>query len=176
MANEKPPDLGFRPRGGSPHTAGVQVIRLGHLVASELGVSHPLVCDYATSGRRSELLDVFIPPTATAAISTLTGSDPVANVGRRPVLYVDIALYAQVFQATTCNTWIPAHLRGKRDNRVLSLAEVFSRGIGWFVERSQFANENIEAERTSPEEIEGCAREFISSVLQHGCHVGDDSL
>jgi len=166
----------FAPTAKALAERGVQVIRMGHLVASELGVRHPLVFDYATSGRRSELLDIFIPLTATAAISTLTGSDAVAIVGRRPVLYVDVALYAQVFHATTCSTWIPARLQDRRTGHSLSIAEAFSRGIGWFVEPTQFVNEEIEALRSAPLEIAEYANDFVDSVLQHGRYIGDDAL
>lgn len=170
------PIADFAPAATALAQQGVQVIRLGHLVASELGVNHPLVFDYATSGRRSELLDIFIPLTATGAISTLTGSDAVAIVGRRPVLYVDIALYAQVFHATMCSTWTPARLRDTRTDRLLPLDEVFSRGVGWFVEPSQFASESIEPLHSSPAEIAEYATEFVGSVMQRGRYVGDEVL
>lgn len=166
----------FAPAATALAKQGVQVIRLGSLVASELEVDHPLVFDYANSGQRSELLDVFIPLTAMGSISTLTGSDAVAIVGRRPVLYVDIALYAQVFHSTKCSTWIPARLRDTRAGRVLTLTEAFSRGIGWFVEPTQFASEGIEPLRSSPAEIAEYATEFVGTVLQRGRYVGDEAL
>lgn len=155
---------------------GVQVIRLGHLVASKLDFTHPLVFDYATSGHRSELLDVYIPLTAKAVVSTLTGSDAVALVGRRPVLYVDVALYAQVFHATSRATWIPAQLRDIATNRTLSLAEVFGVGVGWFVEPKQFDRAGIEVVRSSPAEIGLYVQDFIREVLDAGEYRGTSTL
>jgi putative glycosyltransferase (TIGR04372 family) len=149
---------------------GIQVIRLGHLVGSELGVAHPLVFDYATSGKRTELLDLFIPLTATAAVSTLTGSDAVALVGRRPVLYVDIALYAQVFHSTRLTTWIPARIRDNSTGSLLTLSEVFARGIGWFVEPSEFTAASVEPVRSTPDEIANYATEYVQTILRGAAH------
>lgn len=155
---------------------GVQVVRMGHLVASPLQVLHPLVFDYATSGHRSELLDIFLPLNATAVVSTLTGSDAVALVGRRPVLYIDIALYAQVFHATSRATWIPARLRVKATGRTLTLSEVFSLGAGWFVGPEQFESAGLEAVQSSPEEIACYVADFMECVLAHGEYRGDANL
>jgi putative glycosyltransferase (TIGR04372 family) len=155
---------------------GVQVVRMGHLVASPLQVSHPLVFDYATSGRRSELLDIFLPLNATAVVSTLTGSDAVALVGRRPVLYVDIALYAQVFHATSRATWVPALLRDQATDRTLTLSEVFSLGAGWFVGPEQFESAGLEAVQSPPEDIACYVADFVQSVLAHGEYRGDTNL
>jgi putative glycosyltransferase (TIGR04372 family) len=166
----------FAPMALALAQLGVQVIRLGHHVASELEVQHPLVFDYATSGRRSELLDIFIPLTATASVSTLTGSDALALVGRRPVLYVDIAVYAQVFHATRCSTWIPARLRDETDGRVLDISEVFARDIGWYVAPDQFSAHQIQPCKSTPAEISTYATEFVQSVLQNGCYIGDAAL
>jgi len=166
----------FVPMVKSLADLGVQVVRLGHHVASELGVQHPLVFDYATSGHRSELLDIFIPLTATASISTLTGPDALALVGRRPVLYVDIALYAQVFHATSCSTWVPARLQDEKDGRLLDLSEAFLRGIGWFVEPDQFLALQIRPRQSTSTELANYAMEFVQSVLRNGRYVGDSSI
>lgn len=155
---------------------GVQVVRMGHLVTAPLQVSHPLVFDYATSGCRSELLDIFLPLNATAVVSTLTGSDAVALVGRRPVLYIDIALYAQVFHATSRATWVPALLRDKTTDRTLTLPEVFSLGAGWFVGPKQFESAGLEAVQSSPEDIACYVADFVQNVLTHGEYRGDTNL
>lgn len=155
---------------------GIQVIRLGHLVAAPIGVSHPLVFDYAVSGKRSELLDIYIPLNAMATISTLTGSDALAIVGRRPVLYVDVALYAQVFHSTSGSVWIPARLRKVSTQKLLSLSEVFTCGAGWFVGPSEFASHEIEVVRSTTGEIAEYVVDFISQVRRDGTYTGSHSV
>lgn len=152
---------------------GIQVVRLGHLVSSSLGVAHPLVCDYATSGRRSELLDIFLPLNATAVISTLTGSDALALVGRRPVLYTDIALYAQVFHATSRATWVPALLRMKTTGKMLTVSEAFSVGAGWFVGPQEFEGAGLQAVHSSPEDLASYVVDFTQSVMTYGEYRGE---
>lgn len=166
----------FAPMSVALAQLGIQVIRLGHLVGSELGVEHPMVFDYATSGKRSELLDIYIPLTATAAISTLTGPDAVSMVGRRPVLYVDISLYAQVFHSTRLTTWVPARIRDRSNGRLLTLTEVFKKGIGWFVTPQEFHDSQIEVIYSTPAEIAAYASSYAITVLQKGNYQGNQFI
>jgi len=166
----------FAPMSVALAQLGIQVIRLGHLVGSELGVEHPMVFDYATSGKRSELLDIYIPLTATAAVSTLTGSDAVSMVGRRPVLYVDISLYAQVFHSTRLTTWVPARIRDRSNGRLLTLTEVFKKGIGWFVTPQEFHDSQVEVIYSTPAEIAAYASSYAITILQEGNYQGNQFI
>lgn len=152
--------------------SGWTVVRLGHRVKSAVDVSHPNVIDYATSGRRSELLDIVLPLMSQFMVSTLTGPDAVALVGRRPVLYVDVPLYAQVFHSTSLATWIPARLVS--DAGRMSLREVFANGSGWFEAPEEFVDRAVRVERSTPGEIAEYVVGYASEFARHGRYVGDD--
>ena len=146
--------------------SGMQVVRLGHRVAKPLSVQRAGVIDYATSGRRSEFLDVHLPVHATFAISTLTGPDALCIVGRRPVLYVDIAVYAQPFHETSLTWWTPARLSGTGDLRGVTVLEAFRRGWGWYEGAAEFRDHHVSVARSTSEEISGDVMCFASECRQ----------
>jgi putative glycosyltransferase (TIGR04372 family) len=153
---------------------GWTVVRLGHRVKSGIEASHPNVIDYATSGKRSELLDVVLPLRSQFMVSTLTGPDAVALVGRRPVLYVDVPLYAQVFHSTALATWIPARLLS--DTGDMSLWGAFANGAGWFEGPDEFVDGAVGVKRSTPTEIAEYVVGYATAIARNGCYVGDGDL
>jgi putative glycosyltransferase (TIGR04372 family) len=162
----------FAPAALALAERGWTVVRLGHRVRSGIGISHPNVIDYATSGRRSELLDVILPLRSRFMVSTLTGPDAVALVGRRPVLYVDVPLYAQVFHSTELATWVPARLFAESGE--MSLRTAFDTGAGWFEAPEEFVAAGVRVERSTPTEIAEYVVAFADELTTHGRYVGDD--
>lgn len=156
----------FAPAVDALVDAGIQVVRLGHRVAKPLAVSRDGVLDYATSGHRSEFLDVYLPVRATFGISTLTGPDALCIVGRRPVLYVDVAVYAQPFHETELTWWTPARLTVVGSTQPVSLGEAFRRGWGWFEGGAEFRDHDVSVARSTPEEIRADVIRFASECRQ----------
>jgi hypothetical protein len=68
---------------------GYYVVRMGSLVKEPLPVADPRIIDYATNGRRSDFMDVYLSARAAFFISTGTGLDAIAMVFRRPYLFVN---------------------------------------------------------------------------------------
>jgi len=162
----------FAPAALALAERGWTVVRLGHRVKSDIGVGHPNVIDYATSGRRSELLDVILPLRSRFMVSTLTGPDAVALVGRRPVLYVDVPLYAQVFHSTELATWIPARLFS--DSGEMSLRAAFDVGAGWFEAPEEFVGAGVRVERSTPAEIAEYVVAYADELTTRDRYVGND--
>lgn len=162
----------FAPAALALAERGWTVVRLGHRVKSALDVSHAGVIDYATSGKRSELLDVILPLRSRFMVSTLTGPDAVALVGRRPVLYVDVPLYAQVFHSTELATWIPARLFAESGE--MSLRAAFDVGAGWFEAPEEFVGAHVLVERSTPGEIADYVVAYADELAMHGRYVGHD--
>lgn len=141
--------------------AGLQVVRMGASKSPPLLVRHPLVFDYANSGQRTEILDLFLLAKCSFAISTLSGPDAVCLAFRRPVLYIDLANYALCFSGTSLTTWTPAKIVSST-GRYLSLEEVFECGAGWFWQDSQFSDSGMQIERSSSSEIAEYVNEYIA--------------
>ena len=104
-------------------------------------------------------------------VSTLTGPDAVALVGRRPVLYVDVPLYAQVFHSTELATWIPARLFS--DSGEMSLRAAFDVGAGWFEAPEEFVGAGVRVERSTPEEIAEYVVAYADELTTRDRYVGN---
>lgn len=161
----------FAPAALALAERGWTVVRLGHRVKSGIDVTHPNVIDYATSGRRSELLDVILPLRSRFMVSTLTGPDAVALVGRRPVLYVDVPLYAQIFHSTELATWVPARLFAESGE--MSLRAAFAAGAGWFEAPEEFVGARVRVERSTPGDIAAYVVAYADEMTTHGRYAGN---
>ena len=141
---------------------GVAVIKLG--AAGTFQTAGTKIIDYANSKDKSELLDVYLPAHAKCVVSTMSGPDAVALVGRVPVLYVDIAQYSLCFAGTCLVTWVPARLISQKLGRAMSLSEVFESGAGRFLGSTAFDQAGITVEHSSPEHIRDYCLDFYKSL------------
>ena len=141
---------------------GVAVIKLG--AAGTFKTAGTKIIDYANSKDKSEFLDVYLPAHAKCVVSTMSGPDAVALVGRVPVLYVDIAQYSLCFAGTRLVTWVPARLISKKSGRAMSLSETFESGAGRFLGSSAFEHAGIKIEQSSPEQIRDYCLDFYKSL------------
>lgn len=140
---------------------GLQLVRMGASASPPLRSDSSKLFDYANSGKRSELLDLYLLSSCAFAVSTLSGPDAACLAFRRPVLYVDLANYALCFSGTLLTTWSPAKIVSIGTGSQLSLEEVFSSGAGWFWKDSQFSEANLRIERSNEKQIAGYVREML---------------
>lgn len=150
---------------------GIAVVSMGSHNAAPLLVEHPLVCDYANSGKRNELLDLFLLAHCKFAISTLSGPDATCLAFRRNVLYIDIANYSLCFSGTKLTTWTPAIIVDTKTSEKLSLRQSFASGAGWFWRDSQFEEREYEILRSTPMEIKSCLIDMLQWVDNEKDHV-----
>ena len=141
---------------------GVAVIKLG--AAGTFKTDGTKIIDYANSKYKSEFLDVYLPAHAKCVVSTMSGPDAVALVGRVPVLYIDIAQYSLCFAGTHSVTWVPARLISQKLGRAMSLSEVFESGAGRFLGSTAFEQAGIKIEQSSPEQIRDYCLDFYKSL------------
>ena len=154
----------FLPAAQALAELDVTVIKLGATGTSQTTGSK--IVDYANSESKSELLDVYLPAHAKCVISTMSGPDAVALVGRVPVLYVDIAQYSLCFAGTSLVTWVPALLYSQKLGRVMTMSEVFDSGAGRFLGSAAFEQAGINVMQSSPEKIsEYCVTFYKNLVL-----------
>ena len=144
--------------------SGFQVVRMGSTKSPPLQFDHPLVFDYANSGKRTELLDLFLASKCSFGVSTLSGPDAACLVFRKPVLYVDLANYSLCFSGTSLTTWVPARIIDTSTNNALSLRQVFECGAGWFWKDSQFADAGLRVGRSTASEIAQYVRDMVKKV------------
>ena len=149
---------------------GVAVIKLG--ATGTFKTAGTKIIDYANSKDKSEFLDVYLPAHAKCVVSTMSGPDAVALVGRVPVLYIDIAQYSLCFAGTRLVTWVPARLISQKSGRAMSLSETFESGAGRFLGSTAFEQAGIKIEQSSPEQIRDYCLDFYQSLTNQKLDYG----
>ena len=101
---------------------GYWVFRMGKAVDESFETVHPHVIDYANTTDRSDFLDLWLTANCFFAISTGLGLDSVADVFRRPIVFVN---YVPLMDLEAWGPYItvPKKLTWVATNRPLSLSE-----------------------------------------------------
>jgi len=143
---------------------GYFVIRMGAKVHESLNSSNSKVIDYATNGRRNDFMDIYLGARCLFCISTGSGWDSVADLFRRPIVYVNYSPigYLCTFRQNTIS--IIKHHFSVKLNRELSLSEIFQKEVGFSLSASDYKLKNITLIENSPEEIRDAAIEMLSRL------------
>lgn len=145
---------------------GYYVVRMGAKVEKPFRVEHERVIDYATSGLRSDFMDVYLASECEFAVSSGTGLDAVCVVARLPVCFVNYAPLEYL------NTWVEGVAIWKRhfrDGREMSPREIYESGAGVFMRSEQFAEAGITLVDNTPEEIRDAVLEM--EAIHRGRHM-----
>jgi putative glycosyltransferase (TIGR04372 family) len=143
---------------------GCYVIRMGSVVAAPFTVNHPRVIDYATNGRRTDFMDIFLPARCFFCLSCGTGLDAIAYVFRRPLAFVNVV------PAGYWYTFVPNSLaifkwhRLVNSARDLSLREIFAYGLGFALRGDDYRSRGVEAVENTPAEIRALAVEMLERL------------
>jgi putative glycosyltransferase (TIGR04372 family) len=130
---------------------GYQVIRLGAGKEKPFSLKCGGLVDYAISKFRSELLDVYLAANCSFAVSTQTGPDAVCLLFRRPVCYVDIPVFSQVFFGSGLAVWNPVIY--EQHGRKLSLEEISNSDLLWVKTTDELLGQGIRGIRSTSTEL-----------------------
>ena len=132
---------------------GYFVIRMGAKVHALMNTAHKNVIDYATNGMRSDFMDIYLGAKCAFSISTGSGWDAVPENFRRPVVFVNLVplegmhTYRDKFLSITKrHVW-------HTSKKTLSLREIFSHGLGYCQQTSDYELKGIDLIENTPEEI-----------------------
>jgi len=139
---------------------GYFVIRMGKHVAEKFNVEHPNIIDYATSGQRSDFLDIWLMARCQFAISTGTGTDIVTNVFKKPVVYVNF-LPAIDYVSFVNNITVFKKLTWKDTNQCLSLEEMLEHS---YDDSDSYAKKGIAILDLTSAEIKDVVIELVERI------------
>jgi putative glycosyltransferase (TIGR04372 family) len=143
---------------------GYTVFRMGAVVKDSLVSSNPRVVDYATSGMRSEFLDIFLGAHCTFTISTGSGWDNVPGIFRLPKLLVN-HLPVFGFDGVTANLVIyPKILLDNQTGSILSLKNLIDREIAHRANSQAYKDAGVEIRDLSSEELVEAVTEMAQRV------------
>ncbi len=133
---------------------GYWVIRTGKKVKDSLLIKHKRIIDYAVSDDRSDLLDIWLFSKCYFCISTGTGIDAVADIYRRPLLFVN---FIPLTHMITWSRSITAskHLIWKDSGVHLTLSEYL---------KYHYNDKRIDVVDLDPNEIKSVVMEMIGQL------------
>lgn len=123
---------------------GYKAVRMGARVTERLQSTNPAIVDYATTGMRSELLDLFLISRCKFMVSTAVGLDSLAPTFRHPVVYVNLSDFGHADLWGRDAIFIPKKLRSIAKKRFLTFSEIFAVGAHLFGLAWQYKREGIE--------------------------------
>lgn len=144
---------------------GYWVIRMGKLTASRLQTGNPKIIDYSNSGDRTEFLDVWLCFNCTFMITTGSGIDAVAAIGRKPLVFVNFLAYLDISYMYRNSLVIFKHLYDAQSGRRLSLEEIVQRESGTYYKSSDFYwSRGIAWKSNTSEEIRDVVAEMAARL------------
>ena len=124
---------------------------------------NPKIIDYANSNLKSDFMDVFLGAKCSFCLSTSFGFDEVPNLFRKPIIYL-ILPFGQFRSFSDRFLILTKHHYLKKENRRLTLSEIFSHGLAFVYETKIFQQKGIELVDNSPEEIKDAVIEMHESL------------
>ena len=131
---------------------GYYVFRMGAKVKKPIMSSNPKIIDYASSGMRSEFMDVYLGAKCSFCITTSTGFDAIPSIFRKPLVspcvpFGDLPLNSEK------NLLITKHHMHKKYKKELTVSEIFSFNIALAFDTKIYETNNVELKENTPEEI-----------------------
>ncbi|MDD3312114.1 TIGR04372 family glycosyltransferase [Pseudodesulfovibrio sp.] len=140
------------------------VIRMGSVVRDRLRTEHPNVIDYSLSGKRTELLDVYLPAKCLFFLTVGTGIDSIASCGfRRPTLYVNYIPPEIVPILPAGSMCILKKYWNENEKRYMSFRELHRQGIE-SMSPDVLNPQGIFVHDNTPEEILESVREMMARL------------
>lgn len=132
---------------------GYYVIRMGVQVHQAINSNNIRVIDYATNGMRNDFMDIYLGAKCEFCISVGTGFDAIPYIFHRPIVYVNMVPLGYLFTFLKKSIGITKHHYKVKENREISVTEIFSLGIGFSVLSSDYESKGIQLIENTPEEI-----------------------
>lgn len=154
---------------------GYFVLRMGAVVAKPMRSSHPRVIDYATSGRRSEFMDLYLGAHCAFTVSDGLGFYAIPAAFRRPNAYVNYSPFFMFYSSRACDLGIAKTMADAATGRRLTLREMAARGVAEVSATREFAARGVRVESNAPGEIRDLMCEMVERVEGTWCaEPGDD--
>lgn len=141
---------------------GYYVVRMGAIVNQHFQIRHTKIIDYATSGKRSEFMDIYLGAKCSFCLTTGTGIDAIPYIFRRPMCYAD---YSQVeYLLTYAQKSLAIFRHHMKDGKRMTLEEIWQSGIGQAMKTADFGAAGITLQDNTPEEIRDVAMEMCDRL------------
>jgi len=136
---------------------GYYVIRMGEIVKDRINSNNPAINDYASNGKRTEFLDIFLISKCKFMICSEGGLHVVPMNFRKPIVMVNLVLL-WAFPRWPKGIILFKKYYSYRENRFLSIKEIV--GLGKFFNSNFLRQEGVELIENTDLEIRDAAIEM----------------
>jgi len=144
---------------------GYKVLRMGTETESPLEISHPNFIDYACSGRRSELMDLYLPSRCEFFVGVLSGPSHIAQLFRRPLLLTNLVPLSRMMLSMDNFLFIPKAIVDSEGNR-LSLRAIVDAGLEDLSETVDYGQRGLRVVDSTASEILEAVEEMALRVAE----------
>jgi putative glycosyltransferase (TIGR04372 family) len=143
---------------------GYYVFRMGVVVEKPFSTKNPKIIDYANSNLRSDFMDIYLAAKCSFCVSsTGYGFTDLACLFAKPIVNIHLP-FGDMFTYSEKFLFIIKHHILKRENRKLSLSEIFSHGVAWIYDSKIFKQKGIEIIDNTEEEIKDVVMEMVENL------------
>jgi putative glycosyltransferase (TIGR04372 family) len=143
---------------------GYFVVRMGAVVARPMRSAHPRVIDYATSGRRSEFMDLYLGAHCAFCVSDGLGYYAIPAAFRRPNAYVNYSPFFMFYSSRAADLGIAKTMVDATTGRRLTLGEMGARGVAQLSATRDFAERGVRVVSNTPGEIRELMCEMVDRL------------
>lgn len=132
----------------------VSLVRMGVLVRDPFPVESPLAFDYAKSGLRDEVTDLYLLTNGVLVISSSLGADSVSGIAGIARLVVNVVPFFPLVNSYEWDVVIPVRFRNRGSGTELSLCEsLMHPAIRQFRGSEELDRAGLEIVRATPSEM-----------------------
>ena len=154
---------------------GYYVFRMGVKMHKPLRSLNPKIIDYANSKFRNDFMDIYLSANCTFAISTACGLDAVFTTFRKPIAFIYMPFGHMQVQCKN-DLLITKHHFDKKNQKKLTISEIFSTNLALSFDTKEYQNNNIELQENTPEEIKELSIEMDERVSGKWKETSEDIL
>ena len=143
---------------------GFYVFRMGSFVTQRLNTQNPKIIDYASDGRRSDFMDIYLGAKCEFCITMGSGWDAIPFVFRRSIVYVNLVPLGYIHSFSARYLSITRHHWSTRANRKLTLNEIFSHGVAFAQATLDYREREVRLIENTPEEILEVTLEMVARL------------
>lgn len=139
--------------------AGFRVFRMGTERDAPISINHENIIDYACSGMRSELMDLYLPSICEFFVGVLSGPSHIAQLFRRPLLLTNLVPLSRMMLSMENFLFIPKQIL-YGEGKPLTLAEIIDLNIEDLNNSEEYEQRGLVLKENTSDEIRSAVSEM----------------
>ena len=140
---------------------GYYVFRMGVSVEKPFISNNSKIIDYSNSNLRSDFMDIYLGAKCSFCISSSFGFDQLPDFFGIPIVFSSVAPVGDIHSYREKDLYLTKHHVLKKEQRRLSLSEIFSKGVAFAYASKIYVEKGIELVENTQEEIKDLVIEMV---------------